>query len=376
MKVSIYNKTLLLLLLVVGTAFSNTNATTPFVKKEFTKKIERIYDIAADGNVDLNNRYGQVTVKTWDKNKVEVEVVIKVNSRSEESAEETFDRINIEMSNSANNVSVATNIESNSNNSWTSWFGGSSNDDFSIHYLIHMPATNDLTLANKYGNSAVEDIKGDADLTIKYGNIDMGNVGGDLNFDLGYGNATIGNSGDASVVIKYSNFKMNDAKEVIIESKYSKVKIQSATDIRSTSKYDSYKLGKIKSLRNEGKYDHFNIEGVEELEINTKYTDVDIDDLYHSADVEMSHGGLSVKTLSPKFSSLRLEGKYTDFKIGCSGDFYLDASTSYGDIHYPAGMEVLIDKEKSSEHEVEGYRGNKNSGKIKARLGYGSLKIY
>ncbi|MFK7809512.1 MAG: hypothetical protein AB8F74_17040 [Saprospiraceae bacterium] len=376
MKVLTYSKAALAFVLLLCAITAQANSGFPIAKKEFTKKIEKTYNISSDGTVDLNNRYGQVTVKSWDKNKVEIEVMIKVNSKNEESARETFERINIEFTNSSDYVGVATHIESKSSSSWVNWLGGNSSDDYSISYLVHMPSSNNITLANKYGNSTVESIEGNANMTIKYGNIDMENIGGDLNFNLGYGNATMGSCGDADVTIKYSNLKMNTAKSMRLETKYSKVKIEEATNIRSESKYDTYTLGRIQSLSNEGKYDHFNIERLEELEIETKYTDVDVDELTRSADVSMSHGGLRVRTLAPKFKNVRLEGKYTDFKIGAAGDFQLDARAEYGGIHYPDRMEVMIDKEHSSDHEIEGYAGSKSAGMIKARLEYGSLKVH
>jgi len=314
----VYNKTALVVLLLLSTMVSVTTAGIPFKKKEFTKKIEKTFDISADGKVDLSNRYGQVTVKTWEQNKVEINVLIKVNSRDEDDADETFDRIDIEFSNSANFVSAATHIESKSysGGGWLNWFGGGSysSDDYSIHYTVQMPSSNDLVVANKYGNATIEDIEGDADMTIKYGNIDMGNIGGDFTLNLGYGNATLGNSGNADVTIKYSNFKAKNLKNLRIESKYSKMKIEGADDVRSQTKYDNREI--------------------------------------------------------------RLEGRYTDFKMGVTGDFQLDARSSYGSIRYPDNTEIQIDKEKSHDHEVEGYRGSKNGGMIKARMEYGGLKVY
>jgi hypothetical protein len=369
----------LLVTLLLGMMSSISEAAVPFRKKEFSKKIEKTFDISSDGKVDLNNRYGQVTVKTWDQNKVEITIIITVSSKDEEAANETFDRIDIEFSNSANYVSAATHIESKSSSaSWFNWIVGNSysSDDYSIHYTVQMPSSNNLSVANKYGNTAVEDIEGDVDMTIKYGNVDMGNVGGDFSLDLGYGNATLGNSGNADVTIKYGNFKMKNANDLRIESKYSKMKIEEVRDVRSQTKYDTYNIGQIRSLRNAGKYDHFDIEYLEDLEIETKYTDVDIDNLKQSADVVMSHGGLNIRNLEAGFRDLRLEGRYTDFKIGVSGAFQLDGQSTYGGIRYPDGMKIQIDKEKSNEHEVEGYRGSKDSGMIKARLDYGSLKVY
>ena len=352
-------------------------ANKPTTKKEFVKTIEKSFDITADGKVDLNNRYGQVNVKTWEQNKVEVTVTIKVLSRSEEDAEDTFDRIDIQFSNGDQYVKVLTEIDpSSSSTGWLDWFfSSSSSDDFSIHYDVHMPASNHLTLANKYGNSFVENLKNDADISIKYGNIDMEDINGDLSLDLGYGNAKIGACGNTDCNIKYSNLKIDKTNDLRIESKYSKINVKEGDKIKSYSKYDSYRLGNIQSLRNDGKYDHFDIASVRDIEVDSKYSDIDIEELANSADLVLQHSNVYIASLLDGFESLRLEGEYTDFKIRCHGDFRLEARTEYGDVSYPDNVEVLVENTDYHNTEIELYRGSKNAGLIKARLEHGYLKI-
>ena len=242
-----------------------------------------------------------------------------------------------------------------------------------------MPESNDLRLANKYGHSFVEKLGGDAHTTIKYGDITMDDVAGKFNMDIGYGNAIVGNTGDASVTIKYGKFKLKSGEDIDISSKYSKIYIDRAADIKSETKYDHYNLGDIRELRNAGKYDHFDIESLERIDIQTKYTDINIDALHKSASMSMSYGGVRIEKLAADFSSLDLEGRYTDFKISpASGAAYqLEATARYGKIRYPDGMDVRREIDKSNTHEVKGsVGGNGGAGVIKATLDYGGLRVY
>jgi len=79
-------------------------------KKEFSKVIEEEFDISAEGRVALENKYGQVTVNTWERNHIELKVSILVNARSEESAQKVFDRIDIHIDNTSSSLNVQTEI--------------------------------------------------------------------------------------------------------------------------------------------------------------------------------------------------------------------------------------------------------------------------
>ncbi len=376
MKPLIFNKNSIFvtLLLFLATA---TWATSPPIQKEFTKKIEGSYQVDANGTVDLNNKYGKVEVKTWSQNQVEIEVLITVQARDQARADETFDRIHIDMSNDHDVVKVTTTLDSKNTSTWSSWWKDSHNDDFTIDYLIHMPATNDLKLANKYGDSFVESLEDDATVVVKYGDVTMDDIGGELELGVGYGNAKIARAGDTKIMVKYGKVRMKEARDVGIESKYSKVYIDQADDVKCLSKYDSYDLGTVHHLQNNGKYDHFEIEKIERLEIVSKYTDVKVENLQQYANLSIGYGNVKVENLASNFSELLLEGKYTDYKIktGAGMSFQLDAIVEHGKLQYPDDMEVTHQYEKYSNKEIKARRGSSGGG-IKARLDYGDLKVY
>jgi len=350
-------------------------------KKDFVKVINETFDISSDGKVNLNNRYGKVNVKTWDKNQVEIDVTITVDAKNEEVAQEVFDRIKIDIQNSSSSVSVLTEIESSNTTWWSGWsiFGGSSggSGDYQIDYNIFMPKSNDLALANKYGDSYVAELSGDAEVVVKYGNLKMDGVEKDLDLTLGYGNATIGYAGDTDIEIKYSNLTLKECKDTEILSKYSKLYINETDDLRCETKYDTYDIGKVAELRNEGKYDHFEIEEIREIITSTKYTEFKIEELLHSADMDMSYGGARFDEVKVDFAEINVNGNYTDFKINLEdgATYNVDVHGNYSGVKYPLGMNVVYETEEGSSHTVEGNIGGKSGGLIKARLNYGGISI-
>jgi len=344
-------------------------------KKEFTKTIKEEFDISANGKVGIANKYGEVNINTWDRNQVKVEVTITVNARNESRAQEVFDLIDIDFSNGRDYVNAETSI--GSNKGWN-WWGSSNKHDYTIDYEVYMPNTNNLKLSNKYGNSYIADIGGEAHITIKYGNVRMEKIENVLNLHLGYGNGTIIECEDVNVGVSYGKVRLKEANDVDVESKYSKVFIDKGQNIKTLTKYDTYEIGHIKNFRNQGKYDDIEILAAETVRASSKYSDFKVDELVHSADFDLQYGSAAIESLHKDFSEVQMIGRYTEYKVRVEGgaNYKLDAVTKYAGLRYPDGMNVVYEKEKGSSHEVEGYMGEKGAGRvIKARLDYGGIKV-
>jgi hypothetical protein len=353
-------------------ATNETPFTTPFWKAEFTKNITKEFNISANGDVTLKNKYGKINLKTWSQNKVKVEVKITVNARNQSDADAIFKRIKINFSNGADFVNAETVIESTKKSYW-----GDGKGDFKIDYMVHMPKSCNLNLSNKYGHSTIAEIDGKAVIEVKYGDLTMDGVNNDCKITLGYGNGTIVKVGHAEIEVKYSKIKINHDANVDVISKYSKVYIDEAGDVKSSSKYDTYRLGNLLELRNEGKYDNFEIDNINLINTTSRYSDFDVEKLKKEGDFSLEYGNVVIGTLLKNFTSLRLDGRYTNFKITTEEgtNYAFDAVARYADVKYPSGFEVTYEKEKGSSYEVKGYKGSKNASLIKAKVEYGGVKI-
>lgn len=369
MKKLVYNLTaglLLALLLPAGYALA----------AEYTKTIKKEFDIARDGTTSITNKYGKVEVKTWDRNRVKIDVTIVVKASSESNAQEVFDRISVDFSNGSTYVKAVTEIEPQRKSIWN--WGGSSKSDYRINYEVYLPEENSLELDHKYGDAYVAALRGEGDIRIKYGNLRADGFDRDASIYLGYGSGTIERVSDMKAEVSYGKIFCKEARDVSLMTKYSKINIEEAGEVRSESKYDGYELGAIRSLVNEGKYDNIRIEKVDEVEIEARYTDLRLGELTRRLDLEMQYGGASIEELSRNFEEVSIEGSYTSFKIGVEGGgaFRMDAETNYAGIGYPSDMTVTYEYEKGSDHAVRGYVGSENaSANIRARLNYGGLKV-
>ncbi len=350
------------------------------IKKEFSKTIKKKFDITTNGTVEIINRHGQVDIKAWNENEVKVEVTILVDARSEEKADEVFDRIDIDFYTSDDLVKGETTVGSEQKSWMSSWWGGNSGNssNFTINYEVYMPTSCNLNLNNKYGHSTVEKIVGKANITAKYGDVRLDGVDNHLLLDIGYGNATVESAKDADVIIKYGKLRMEDVRDLNLESKYSKIYIARAGDLESISKYDTYRLGEIRGLNNQGKYDDFQIEYADNITATSRYSDFYIEALEHRGKFNLEYGDLDINALSRNFSKLEVDSKYTgiDIKIEDGAEYEFDVATTHAEIDYPSGADVYHHMDQSSSRELKGLIGG-SSGKslVHVRATYGSVDL-
>ncbi len=128
-------------------------------RSEITKEINKKYAISSDAKVTLKNSFGSIHCTTWEKNEVSINIVITVDTKSQEEAEEIFKQIDITLNGSESTVTARTRLAK----------GFKVKGKFSINYFVHMPATVNLDLSNEFGDVVIGELKGRSIITIEYG---------------------------------------------------------------------------------------------------------------------------------------------------------------------------------------------------------------
>ena len=360
---------LIMLLLVVG--FSSNILTA----KEFKKNIKKEFSITSNGTVGLSNKYGKIDVKTWAGNQVKIDVTITVKARNQADANDVFDRITIDFTNTGKYVKAVTEIESVK----SSWGWHSKNNDYDIDYEVFMPKTCNLELANRYGDAFISELGGRATLSVKYGNMRLATVKDHLNITLKYGNCTVVKANNSEVTLQYGNIHLKEVENVEFSTCFSKIKVDQAVFIKSESKNDIYTLGSVKEFRNHGRYDHIDIREVENIVAASQYSDFTIGVVQKSGDFDMVYGGVVINEISKAFSEILMVGKYTDFKLKVEegAPYKLDATCKYAGFLYPQMLNVIFEQKDGMEKHLEAYAGaNRNPNSyIKARVNHGGLEV-
>lgn len=347
------NSVFLLTLLLWVSSLSAFGKPLENIKK---KQVNQSYSVSQSDKLQVDNRFGNITITHWSKNEVAIRVEIESKASNEQRAQENLDRIQIETQKAGSVVSAITTIKERN--------GNSNNESMTINYYIQMPAKFASELTQKYGNiNMPSDNNGKTDIHVKYGNLNAGNFVANIMIEAKYGNIEVGNLQNAQLDLGYvGNAKINDAKELSIDSKYSNLKLNTADN-----------------LSMEMKYGNLTVENIDKISMEVKYSDVKIGTLKRTLDVgELSYSNLRIDNLSPSFDKVNVESHYgnldvrvpakTSFKVVAENMKYSSCSVNGFNI-----TSSNVDKEeKTYTYEINGgsqrairFEGNK----------YGNLKV-
>jgi hypothetical protein len=342
---------------------------------EFTKTIKREFNITPNGTTSISNRYGKVSVKTWNRDQVKIDVTIVVDAASESAAQRVFDRINISFTNTSSSVKAITTIEPRKSSFFGDWGSGSA--DFSINYEVFLPATNNLELEHRYGDAYVGAMKGRVTLDLRYANPKIEEVGEGSSMTFSYGTGSLTKARNMTLDIGYANLTIKEGGDLQFNSKYAKVSVDKADRISSATRYDDYKIGAVRELINSGRYDNISVDNADRIQVNGRYTQVKATLVARSLSLNLQYGGASIG-LGRDFTEANVVGSYSDFEfnVGKGANFTIEANTSYAGVDYPRAITVTHEIKRGSSLELKGHSGAKpNAAVIKAQLNYGGMKI-
>ena len=321
-----------------------------------SKEINKTYDFSAQGRLSLENKYGDMHIDTWDKNRVEVRVVVKARKSSESKAQEYLNKVEIDISdNNKNDLSFKTIINGSINNR---------NDDrLEIDYHVKAPIGFSMALKNSYGNLYLGNTDGDVQLKVAYGNLKVDKMSGTVNLKVSYGNGEVESIGSGAMVVSYSNLSVEKIGNVDLTNNYSNIDLGETSDVEVSNKYGNVTMDANRSLKG-----------------FSKYGSVKIAKLYESISFDITHGGgLKVGWISKNFSKIDIESSYASvvlkFEKGMSA--MLDAEMKYCDLkNYDIPFDHTFVDESGTQKE---YRGKLGAGSGTSRIsivsGYGNVKI-
>ncbi|HQW02806.1 MAG TPA: hypothetical protein PLR30_10035, partial [Saprospiraceae bacterium] len=238
-------------------------------KSEAERRIQKEFVVKADGFLSVDNRYGKIDIAIGESNQIKMEVVIKVRAGSDKKAQESLDRISIDISQSGNRVSASTSVSSTSG--WSSWFD-SGNVEMEINYNILVPADIFLELRQKYGSIFVETTNRDLRIDLSYGDLRLGDINAKLSLEMAYSDGNMSRINNGELVLSYSDLEMEDAEAVKVDMKYTDLVMGSAKRASITTAYSDFRGIDIYDLTYRGKYDDVSVERVQTIDMESAYS--------------------------------------------------------------------------------------------------------
>ncbi len=363
MKIIPYKLVVLLLLIPVISFASDHRG-----RYKKVKKVSKTYHVSADNTLNINNKFGNVDITTWEENTIQIDVKITVSGNDEEALTEQLKKINITFNQEGNQVFASTHIgKKKSNSFFSNWLGwtSNSNSNFQIDYQVKMPISNNLDITNDYGTIVLNELNGKSKINCDYGKIIIGNL----------------NNKNNKINIDYTtNSNFDFVNEAHINADFSKFTIEKGNMIKVQADYTTSNYGEIKELEYDCDYGNINIDSVENIYGNSSYTTIKIGDLSNSANINSKFSGVKIRKILKGFKNIIIKSGYTNVKVGIDGETSakLTLDARYGNISYDGELfnfnKIL---EKTSLKTYNGYFNEKNSqSTIKISTEYGGIKLY
>ena len=203
----------------------------------------------ASGNIlNIENSFGNVTVRTWDRNEIKVDVHIEASSTDKEHADKVFENIDVVESKDGSQIKFKTTTSKNKGN----YNCKNCNSTMQINYTVQIPSGNTLKIHNSFGAIQLPDYSGAVSLSSKFGSLTAGNLPKTEKLLVEFGKANLKSISNADATFKFSTVtieNLNGNNKIKMEF-CSSSRISVDNDLTSLSLNESYSTVNIKPSSN------------------------------------------------------------------------------------------------------------------------------
>ena len=340
----------LLFIMVLLPAISTAGAGKGKYIKE--KKINKTYVVNGNCGTTISNKYGSIYITTWDENRTEVDVLIKVSGDDESDVSKRLDGIDVDFSATKALVTAKTIIAN---------FKGR-NTNIEINYTVKIPKNGTLGLANQYGAIRLGKIYGDINLNCQYGDVVIDELNGDNN------NLKLQYSGDG---------KINYCRKAEISAQYSDLSITKIDALQLTSQYSDVTINNVTSLTYKCQYGDMKVKVADNVIGSGSYSDLSFGTVDNILNITTNYGDLTVYRLTKNVKNISIINTYADVKLGYDAEiaFDFEISGSYSDASGLGAFKVNEKVQKSTTSYYKGYYKTSGVGRMYVKSQYGDVSL-
>ena len=327
---------------------------TALFAEEVTKEYHKEFAASSATTLDINSRYGNVVIESWNNNQIVIDVKITVNVSNKSKAEQDLSNIDALFSESGNVIKAWTEVNSK-------YFSkGVNTNDVSINYSIKMPVSSALNLGNRYGNTTINELSGLVNINISYGNLTIGK--------LARGNEKPWNN----ISLRYGSADIQEAGWLNLNTQYAKnVELSKCTAVLLESRYSDLNFGEISSIVGECAYGAIKIGNIRNLDLDNRYTGIKVGTLTNSLKFESNYGALTIDNITNGFESIEVDTRYSNVTLGIANNasYELNGEARYGGIKYDNNNFNFTKKiQERNTLTIAGVNGKDSSPKAKIKI--------
>jgi hypothetical protein len=357
MNLKIQFRLALLLLLMPFVALANTDIEIAKTTKERT--IKKSFNVTSNATLKVKNSFGNIDIITWDENKIEFDITIKVTGNNAEKVQDRLDKIDVEFSSTKNLVSAITEISKNEK-SWWNW-GKKMNLQMEIDYVIKLPMSNNVDLSNKFGLINLDKLKGSSKIRCDHGKITTKELMSNdnvINFNHTK-NSYFEYIKEGEISANHSGYTIEKTEKININANHTSSIIEFAENVDYDCNFGSLKVDNVNNLEGEGNHLTFRIGNI-----------------FKNLKVKSSHGSLKIDRVASKANNIDIDTRHTSTTIGYDAayNFNFDLDFAHGSLRDADGFNFTNKETDHTSKKYEGYYGAKDSGNmLKINSQHGSV---
>jgi hypothetical protein len=202
-------------------------------------KEERL--VGLTNKIEIQNQYGNITYKGWDKDSIIIDVNIWVETPDADIAQSILDKIEILPHLTAGTLMYKTIFKDN-------FF---SNYPFGIEFTIFAPSNMELELHNRFGNMNLTHFGAKLNIDLQYGNFNLRNQtamipGGRIS--VTNGDLSLEKLSNAEIVHKNGHLKMDEVYYTSLMTDFSTGEIKTAENLKVNLSTSNLKITDVKNL--------------------------------------------------------------------------------------------------------------------------------
>lgn len=284
--------------------------------RSLVKNISQAYKVDSHSTVDLTNKYGQVILKTWDKDSVEVKVKITAYGKNDETLSKNMDRVDVDFTNFGDVLTIETILDRNSsvfkeviNNLGDYSKTLISKNKISIDYELIIPNSASLKLVNKYGNVYLENLSQESNITVAHGDFQVDEMVASSKLNLSFCKARINKLGKAFIELKGAELDLRNGGDIVLTSSSSTFNVKSVKSLKLDSRNDKIHLEKATAVRG-----------------YSSFSNIRIDSMLDRLDMELNYGDVIVDNINSNFNLVNLKSKTADVNLSFDMGSYFAAT--------------------------------------------------
>lgn len=347
MKTIRLNILLLLITLLPGIATANGDEK---ITKE--RKISKTYIVNSNAGLDIDNKFGQIYVTTWDEDKTSIEVIIRISAKNEETVNKRLNSIDIEFEALKSLIKAKTIIGN---------FSGR-NVCMEINYTIKIPKNGSIKLDNQYGAIKFGAINGTSNIKCQYGDV----IGDALN------------NNDNTVRMEYCNkSQIGYIKNGTVKAAYSAFSLTKGGSINLNSEYTNISIGHVNEITYRCNYGDVKIaEGIK-VSGNANYSNTRIANLSTQLNLSTNYGNVNVINIEKSTRNIAINSTYGNIKVKYNDDYAFDFEyqLDYGNLSGKTDLKFTEKSEKDARASYKGYNKSSGTNRMYIKAQYGNISL-